>query len=57
MAAADPARQGPRWPFPRVPEPKSAKDRVHLNVQPDGDLDEQVDRLRGTAASFVGFDS
>ena len=38
-------------------EPKSAKNRVHLDVQLDGDLDEQVERLRGTGAGFVRFDS
>ena len=56
-AAADPARQGPRLYFQRVPEPKSAKNRVHLDVQLDDDLDEQVERLRGTGAGFVRFDS
>ena len=56
-AAGDPARQGPRLYFQRVPEPKSAKNRVHLDVQLDGDLDEQVERLRGTGASFDRFDS
>ena len=51
------AGRGPRLYFQRVPEPKSAKNRVHLDVQLDDDLDEQVERLRGTGAGFVRFDS
>lgn len=31
-ACSDPARRGPRLLFQRVPEPKSVKDRIHLDL-------------------------
>ena len=32
-AVVDPAGDGPRFVFQRVPEPKTAKNRVHLDVR------------------------
>ena len=56
-AAGDPGGSGPRLYFQRVPEPAGAKNRVHLDVQLPGDLDELVERLTATGATFVRFDS
>jgi len=40
--------------FIPVPEPKSVKNRVHLDVQPtDRTRDEEVDRLAGIGATVV----
>ena len=37
---------GPRLAFQRVPEPKTSKNRVHLDVKPlDRDLDTEVERV------------
>ncbi|MCT4355164.1 VOC family protein [Streptomyces sp. Je 1-79] len=41
--------------FVRVPEPKSAKNRVHLDLQPqDRGRDEEVERLLALGATLVG---
>jgi len=36
-----------------VPEPKTAKNRVHLDLRPTGTMREEVDRLRGLGATDV----
>lgn len=37
-----------------VPEPKTVKNRVHLDIQPqDGTRDEEVERLLGVGATLV----
>ena len=46
---------GPRFMFIRVPEPKTAKNRVHLDVRPTGTMQEEVDRLIGLGATVRGF--
>jgi hypothetical protein len=43
----------PRLLFVRVPEPKTVKNRVHLDVQPDVPRDDQVAALRDVGATFV----
>jgi predicted enzyme related to lactoylglutathione lyase len=43
----------PRLLFIRVPEPKTVKDRVHLDVQPDGPREEQVAALLELGATLV----
>ncbi len=56
VAASDPAGQGPRLFFQRVPEPKSAKNRVHLDVPVDASrLDDEVERLVSAGASLTGY--
>ena len=41
--------------FIRVPEAKSVKNRVHLDVQPtDATRDEEVERILGLGATLVG---
>ncbi len=48
----DPARTEPAWYFEKVPEPKVAKNRMHLDlVDPDPSA---VDRLVALGASIVG---
>ena len=57
-AARDPDGTGPRLYFQRVPEPKTAKNRVHLDVPvAQQDLDAEVDRVVASGATFVGFNS
>jgi len=50
-AAVDPAGQGPRLFFQQVPEGKTAKNRVHLDVRAAPGLagDERMTRLEGEA--------
>ncbi|MFC9488681.1 VOC family protein, partial [Streptomyces hydrogenans] len=41
--------------FIRVPEPKTVKNRVHLDIQPqDRTRDEEVERLLALGATLVG---
>jgi predicted enzyme related to lactoylglutathione lyase len=39
--------------FMEVPEPKSAKNRLHLDVITPGNLEAEVERLRGLGAGLV----
>ena len=39
--------------FQPVPEPKTAKNRVHLDLRPSGTMREEVDRLRWLGATEV----
>jgi len=44
----------PGFLFIRVPEPKTVKNRVHLDLVPaDGTRDEEVERLLGIGATLV----
>ena len=57
-AASDPTGLGPRLYFQRVPEPKTAKNRVHLDVPlAAGRLEDEVARLVGDGATLVGYES
>jgi hypothetical protein len=52
IGGADAARQEPAWYFSKVPEPKRAKNRVHLDlVAPDPSA---VDELVSRGATVVG---
>jgi hypothetical protein len=56
-AANDPAGTGPRLLAMAVPEPKTAKNRVHLDVRVDGGPDgvaAEVQRLVGLGADHEG---
>lgn len=44
---------GFRLLFETVPEAKSVKNRVHIDLQPDTTRDEEVQRVLGLGASFV----
>ena len=57
-AAHDPDGVGPRLFVQRVPEPKIAKNRLHLDVRVGQDvLEVEVDRVVGLGASFVEWNS
>lgn len=64
-AVVDPDGRGPRIFFQRVPEPKSTKNRVHLDLNAGGEhgtplderkqrVDAEVERLAGAGATVVG---
>jgi hypothetical protein len=58
VAASDPAGSGPRLFFQRVPEPKTAKNRVHLDVPVRaGQLDAEVERVVAAGASLTGYNT
>ncbi|MET9668486.1 VOC family protein [Streptomyces sp. NPDC006475] len=44
---------GPALHFNEVPEPKSAKNRLHLCLRPDTSRDAEVERLLNLGASLV----
>jgi hypothetical protein len=50
---ADPSGQTRGIFFQPVPEPKTAKNRVHLDLRPSGTMREEVDRLRWLGATEV----
>src|SRR5262249_33382039 len=50
IEATDLAASGPRLAFHRVPEPKSVKNRMHLDLG-TADLEAEVDRLIGLGAT------
>lgn len=63
-AIVDPDRRGPRVCFARVPEPKTGKNRVHLDINAGGGsdvapgerrrlVDAEAERLRGIGASHA----
>ena len=58
--AVDPSGEGPRLFFQRVPEPKSVKNRVHLDVNATpgrratkAEVDAEVERLKGLGATVI----
>ena len=57
-AARDPAGSGPRLYVQKVPEAKTAKNRLHLDVRVGADaLDAEVERVIGVGGSFVEWNS
>ena len=52
-AIIDPAGRGPRIYFQQVPEPKTAKNRVHLDVNVGGGRDTPDDERRGRVNAEV----
>src|SRR5215204_3454790 len=44
---------GPSLWFARVPEPKSAKNRMHFDLRAAGSVDAEVERLVGLGATVV----
>jgi hypothetical protein len=58
VAATDPDGSGPRLFFQRVPEPKTAKNRVHLDLPvAEGELDAEVERLCASRATLTGYNT
>lgn len=45
----------PAMYFQSVPEPKTAKNRMHLDVRPTGSMAAEVERLKGLGATVRGF--
>ena len=52
---ADPVGANANLFFQPVPEAKTAKNRVHLDVRPTGSMAEEVERLQGLGATVRGF--
>jgi Glyoxalase-like domain len=58
VAARDPEGLGPRLFFQRVPEGKTAKNRVHIDVTVDKDLlDSEVERLCAAGAALAWWNT
>ena len=53
MASIGGDRDGPTWLFLKVPEGKTAKNRLHLDLQTD-DAGAEVDRLVALGATHLG---
>ncbi len=51
----DPSGVSAGFFFQRVPEPKVAKNRVHLDVRPTRSMTEEVERLKELGATERGF--
>lgn len=49
-----PVGPGPRFFFIKVPEGRTVKNRVHLDLSADGDREAEVERLLGLGATKVG---
>ncbi len=49
----DPAGSGTPLYFMKVPEPKVAKNRLHLDLIAEGTLEDEVSRLKGLGAELV----
>jgi hypothetical protein len=56
-ALVDPAGHGPRVFFQRVPEPKTVKNRVHLDVHPELDGAEGAERWPAVLAFVEGLET
>jgi predicted enzyme related to lactoylglutathione lyase len=52
---ADPSGQTRGMFFQKVPEPKTAKNRVHLDVRPTASMAAEVDRLIDLGATVRGY--
>ena len=44
---------GPNMWFNRVPEPKTAKNRMHLDLRAPGSIADEVERLTGLGATVI----
>ena len=54
-ACEDPGGKRPRMYFQRVPEPRPAKNRVHLDLRvPEADRPKEIERLTGLGARRIG---
>ena len=52
---SDPSGRTAGMFFQLVPEPKTAKNRMHLDVRPSGSMAEEVERLQGLGATVRGY--
>lgn len=46
--------EGPVLHFNQVPEPKRSENRIHLCLRPETSREQEVERLLGIGAAFVG---
>ncbi|MFJ8649201.1 VOC family protein [Streptomyces sp. NPDC093546] len=53
VETAVPLPEGPLLYFNQVPEPKTAKNRLHLCLRPETSREEEVERLLGLGATLV----
>jgi predicted enzyme related to lactoylglutathione lyase len=53
VAIDPPDDGGPVMFFTKVPEPKAVKNRVHLDLRPQRDMDEEVQRVLALGATVV----
>ncbi len=53
-AIVDPDGDGPRMLFQRVPEDKTVKNRVHLDIRAGDGRDEKVEQLEQAGGTVVG---
>ena len=55
VAVVDPQGKAPLLLFVRVPEPKTVKNRLHIDVSPTGGADQaaEVERILGLGATHV----
>jgi Glyoxalase-like domain len=51
----DPTGRSKGLYFQSVPESKTVKNRVHLDVRPTGTMAEEVERLKGLGATVRGY--
>lgn len=52
-SVVDPSGKQPQLLFLVVPEGKSAKNRLHFDLQPDTTMEEEVERLTGMGATVI----
>ena len=53
VAIDPPGGSGPTMFFTKVPEPKTVKNRVHLDLNPGSSMEDEVERLRSLGATVV----
>jgi hypothetical protein len=53
LGITDPSGDGPMIYFMAVPEPKTVKNRVHLDLEPETSIEEEVERLVAAGARVV----
>ena len=51
----DPSGRSPGMDFQTVPESKTVKNRLHLDVRPTGSMAEEVQRLQSLGATVRGY--
>ena len=54
LGISDPSGDGPMIYFMAVPEPKTIKNRVHLDLEPEISIEEEAERLVAAGARVVG---
>jgi len=55
ISISDPSGKRAGMDFQQVPEPKTTKNRLHLDVRPSGSMAEEVERLKALGATERGY--